>query len=64
MWRIECKYATYEYWDSNGWCKFTDTSTYKITGDHSVAVTQTKNDDLSLYLALMKMKRNFFIWNG
>ena len=36
----------YEYWDSNGWCKFIDTSIYKITEDHSVAASQTKNDHI------------------
>ena len=36
----------YKYWDSIGWCKFMDVSIYKITEEHSVAVTQTKNDHI------------------
>ena len=31
--------------------------------DHSVTVSQTKNDYIYLYLVMMKVKKNFFIWN-
>ena len=30
--------SLYEYWDSNGWCKFVDLSIYKITQNHAAAV--------------------------
>ena len=33
----------YEYLDSNGWCKFIDSSIYKTAEDHSVTISQTKN---------------------
>ena len=33
----------YEYWDPNGSCKFIDISIYKITENHSIAVSQAKN---------------------
>ena len=32
----------YKDWDSIGWCKFMDTSIYKIAEDHLVDVSQTK----------------------
>ena len=35
----------YEYWDFNGWGKF-DIGICKITEDYSVAVSQTKNDQI------------------
>ena len=48
------------YRDSIGY-KFIDASIYKVAEDHSVAVRQTKNDRIWLYLVIMKMKNNFFI---
>ena len=33
----------YEYLDSNGWCKFINSSIDKTAEDHSVTISQTKN---------------------
>ena len=49
----------YEYQDSNGQCKFIDISISKITEDHSVAASQTKNAHIQLYLVIVKVKKNF-----
>ena len=50
----------YECWDSNGWCKFIDVSIYKTTEGDSVAVSQTKNGHIQLYLGIMKVKKKLF----
>ena len=51
----------YEYWESNGSCKFIDINTYEIAEDCSAAVSETNNDHIQLYLVKMKVKRTFFI---
>ena len=63
---VVSKYAvyTYEYWDSNDWGKFIGINIYKITEDHLVAASQTKNDHIYLYLLIIKAKKNFFVWKG
>ena len=62
---VVSKYAIlYKCWDSNSWYKFIDIRIYKSTEDHAVAVIQTKNDHIRLHLVIMKIKNNFFVWNG
>ena len=39
---------------------FMDMTIYKITEDHSVAVSQTKNDHIQVYLVVMKVKKKLF----
>ena len=50
-----------EYRDSNGCCQLIDISIYKITEGRSLAISQTKNDHIELYLVIMKVKKKFYI---
>ena len=38
-----------------------DVSIYKITEDHPVALSQTKNEHIQLYLVIMKVKKKSFL---